>query len=93
MGIGDGEEREHALLSLLFSRYSSKTLAFAEPAAVTAKTAARPRSADRLSLDEATCTRFAAGAEALADCGTAAAGLRPTTLEFTPAIVLLRFLD
>jgi hypothetical protein len=53
---------------------------------VTAKTAARPSRAARRPSGAASCTRFA-GDEAAAACGTAAAGLSPTTLEFTPAII------
>jgi hypothetical protein len=50
---------------------------------VVAVTAARPRRAARRPSD-ATDTLLA-GDEAAA-CGTAAAGLSPTTLEFTPAM-------
>jgi hypothetical protein len=60
------------------------TPALADPVvAVTVKTAARPRRAAR-QPSGATATLLA-GDEAAA-CGTAAAGLSPTTLEFTPAM-------
>jgi hypothetical protein len=61
---------------------------------VTAKTAARPSRAARRPSGAASCTRFAGDEAAAAACGTAAAGLSPTTLEFTPAIIgALELLD
>ena len=65
--------------------------ALADPVvAVTAKTAARPSSAARRPSGATSCTRFACDeAAAAAAWGTAAAGLSPTTLEFTPAMILV----
>jgi hypothetical protein len=61
--------------------------ALADPVvAVTAKTAARPRSAAR--RPPGATDTLLAGEEAAA-CGTAAASLSPTTLEFTAAMVSL----